>query len=287
MGFPRLLAAFLLCCVAVFINLVLGSATIAGEAYFCAGSLFYLLFLKLVRFDGSVRVDYVQSGEAWLGLVVLLLAAVIVSGHAGILFVISLFAFVGIEFFLHLIARGSRREQMVIGAVSGILFLLVFFHLASLGLEPARLGVLFVGYIHAVPTVWWPLPFLAVIFALLYYLYRKSIPELSLYTHGENYFSATGVPYGYLRAGAVALRGVVLAMVFLLAGVLAGGGAFLLRRREPHRRSVDLESFFIVFLGINCLILLSRFLTGLAIGMVAIAVSWAAYLFFSRRRTHD
>ncbi len=287
MGFPRLLAAFLLCCVAAFLNLVLGSATVAGEAYFCAGSLFYLLFLKLAGFDQSMRVDYIQSGEAWLGLSVLLLAAVIVSGHAGILFVISLFAFAGIEFFLHLTAMGSRREQMAVGAVSAIIFMFVFSYLVSLGFEPAKLGVLLAGYIHAVGAVWWPLPFLAVIFAGLYYLYRKSIPELSLYTHGAKYFAAAGVPYRYLRAGAVTLRGILLAVVFLLAGVLAGAGAFLSLRREPHRRSVDLESFFIVFLAINCLALLTRFLTGLAIGMIAIAVSWAAYLFFSRRRTHD
>ncbi len=287
MGFPRLLAVFLLCCVAVFVNLVLGAATITGEAYFCAGSLFYLLFLKLVRFDRNAHIDYIQSGEAWLALSILFLAAVIISGHAGILFGISLCAFAVMEFFLRAIAGGSRREQTVIGAAAGILFLLIFFHLVSLGLEPARLGVLFVGYIHAVPTVWWPLPCLAVIFGGLYYLYRKAVPELALYSHGKSYFAAAGFPYRFLDAGTAALRGVLLAMVFLLAGVLAGAGGFLLLRKEHHRRSVDLESFFIVFLAINCLTLLSRYLTGLAVGMVAIAVSWAAYLFFSRRGAYD
>ncbi|HPJ37470.1 MAG TPA: hypothetical protein PLT75_03440 [Spirochaetota bacterium] len=251
--------------------------------YYFIASIFSLVLVKLARADSGVRIDYVQSGEAWAGILGALIIFFLVSDNRYLLFLSVWVSVLMYELYIHQLSRGRSSDRLMVGYAFGAMAVVAGVYLVLNGLRLDAVTAILSGICCTEHHAGWIIPVMVLLCTLLYAMERFFVYELLLFSQGEQYFSSGGYPYGKVKFLVLCLRSVSAAVVISFAGVLAGVSAISIMLPEREGVLQDGMTVLVVFSFINIAALMMTYLNTFSVLAAVVVVSYLLHLFGGRR----
>lgn len=273
----------LACAGIVVFSLMFTDVSLARIGYYCIASLFSLILVKLARVDSGVRVDYVQSGEAWAGILGACMVFFLVSENLYVIIISVWLSVVLYELYIHQLSRGRESDRLMVGYAFGALTVMAGLFLVINGLDLHIVSVILSGYFRSEYHAVWMMPVMALLFILFYAGERLFVNELLLYSQGEQYFLSCGYSYWKVKLVVMCIRSISAAAVISFSGVLAGVSAISIMLPERRGALQDIMTVLVVFSFVNTVLLVMTFADELPVIAGVLAVSYILHFAGGRR----
>lgn len=266
-------------------GLYLETVPLTRLLWYLSGALFYLLFFRIRVVDSSRGVDYLQSGEAAVGALILLLVTRFVTPNPWIAGALVAAAMVLYELYIHHSLALNRRELSFNGLLMLFLFLALAFFLLRFDPFSTRdaLRPLLLGYWSGLMPGPGALAGIAAAGLALYLFTRLAWPQIALLSFGRPYFDGAGYNHTVMRVIALASKGVLVSLVFLLLGWLGGTASYCALSGRRGGVLSDMTLLFFAALYTQILSMLVPALTPYGVLSAAVLLSWAMLILSERR----
>ena len=271
-----------------FINIVLLSVPIPAQGALLTGSFAALLFSRLSTIDEDMKTGYIQSGEGAWGMLILLTLSVFFPTHRLVAAAVCIALLVAIEYYLHMMGRGSGSGGIWSGLVINAVALSVGLYIViAAGVPPSTAGDVLMGYYRAAGVTFYEMVFFLGVFSVLYAALLLLAPEVSAYSQGDGFFALTGIGRRGVRAGFIALRGFVVSGIILFAGALAGVGFIAGMFREKNPVVDIIKSILIINIFVQLMALLAALTSWVVAAPSAVLSSYGLYWIYRKGYGHD
>jgi hypothetical protein len=250
------------------------------------GIIAYCVYIRLGDYDTSVICDYIQTGEAAVGSIVLFATLVFISENQHIVLLLVFLALLIYELYLKAAIAPEKKEQSINGSVTQtILFIIVAFIIAAgAGLRISRPEAILFGYFpsfgnsFAIPA---SALFLA---ALAFFLPWAFKQELRLYYLGPPFCEYAGPVRAGIATAIIIARSILLTITIFFAGWTCGIGISI-RRLYPSRLADA-----ILLLSLICFWQIITLLANLAgpwyAAALMLAASYAIFIPYFKKRVY-
>jgi ABC-type Fe3+-siderophore transport system permease subunit len=276
----------------IFLLLLLNIAIIAGNIFFASippirilfcvlGSFYYLLLLKLKTSHPSHTVEYLNSGEACICALSLLIIFRFITEDPVILFFLSVVPVIFFEIYIHYILKLKNRELLYIGLILNLLLVIfmLFFVIFDAAFNAESIWQILIGYgnLHLKQL---PAFFILLIIGLIFNILMIILSsKIRLLSQGEYYFNNAGYIYKYSRLALLCLKGIFISIMFFLLGWIGGIGIIINNRRHKIRFTNDIAVFLICIFYTQFLLFLSAWIHVLGVILLSLLFSGASYFY--------
>jgi len=251
-------------------------------SYYCIASLFSLVLVKLARADSGVRIDYVQSGEAWAGILGAMIVFFLISENRYVIFFSVWVSVVLYELYIHQLSRDRSSDRLMVGYAFGAMTVMAGLYLVLNGFGLENVSALLSGFCCSEHHGAWIIPALLLLFALLYAAERFFVHELLLYSQGEHFFLSGGFSYGKMKLLVLFVRSISAAVMISFSGVLAGVSALSIMLPEKRGFMRDAMTVLVVFSFINIAVLVMAFTEVLSVIAAVVVISYVLHFLGGR-----
>ncbi len=261
-----------------FINIFLLSVPFPAQGVLFTGSLFALLFSRLSTIDEDMKTGYIQSGEGAWGMLTVLVLTVFFSPHRLVAAALCISVLIAMEYYLHMIGRGTGREGIWSGLLMNAVALAagVYVIIAS-GADSSKAGNVLMGYYRTAGVTIYEMIFFLGVFGTLYAALLFLSPEVSAFSQGKGFFELTGFGHKGARVGFIALRGFVVSGIVLFAGALSGVGFLAGIFREKNPVADMIKSVLVINLFLQIMVLLAALTSWKVAAPAAVLASYGLY----------
>ncbi len=253
---------------------------------FVTGGLFYFLFLKINRIHLKYECDYIQSGEGLSGILMIIIAARFISSNIYIILVFTIVSVIFIEVFLNDIIQQNNKEAFIYGVYTNIIIsiLMLYFIQRDIDFTAQYLPAAVTGYAGVTDISAYQLLGAGLIFLIIFTSLLLIKPELSLFSHGLNYFSISELNFNKLKRTAIIMRGIVFTFLIFTIGLAGGTGNYFQWDRKNRSSQIILILFLVLYSQI--LILISLLTGPFIAASFSLLLSYIFYYYSKRKKVY-
>jgi len=283
---PVILALLTLCTFTTGAGTLFFNIPAVSILWHLTGALFFLVFIRLRQAGHSRPSDYIQSGEAVYGSLVIIFVRHLAGAGPYLTLIVLVISFILFELYLHGFLKLKERELLYSGIFLTMLFFvfILFLELFDGSFSQTAMLRSFIPREIMQSDDLYALPGLAVTGGFLYILLKLVSPELSLLSHGRHYFKITGIDFNRTRIFALIAGGIAASGFFSVLGWTAGAVSYLLKENPERSYFDDVVLILLCVFYTQSILLFSQILSPYLILLVIFSLSWGMYLYTKRGR---
>lgn len=248
------------------------------------GTIFYISLIELNYVDFKYSSDYIQSGEAALCPLIIIIILRFFTGNILIIAILTIIFMAIAEQLFKKIFEQKNDEIFINGILIHIIAGIVILYLKYNDklFNQKIIHGMFSGYFHTIQLNPIHISILFIVLIILCFSYIKLNPEIMLFSHGHSYFKISGFNYNLVRVISTITRNFLLFITICLLGWMNGIGYYIYPGSTNKMRKF--ETYILIILYTQLLIMLARFFDYYYAAFISVSVSYIIYLLMRKKR---
>ncbi|MFC1668921.1 hypothetical protein ACFL20_00900 [Spirochaetota bacterium] len=251
---------------------------------FLTGSLIYILFLNYSNLSSMYDCDYVQTWEASLAILTIIITVRFITSNIFIVFLAVTFLLSLADIFFKMIIKQKTGEVALVGFYVHIISTIIILYLLynDRNFNAILITQALSGYYHSLIMNYTHLSILTGVAAFLFVIYLVFRPELFLFSHGPFYYGLSGINYKISRIAISIMKNLLLSISILFLGLLGGIGYYFFFRKNDF--ASKLESALLIILYTQVLLALTVFMDKLLVVFISVILTYATFYIRNNKR---